>query len=47
MKSVGKILAMVYDETLDPVGTWEKAVATVIPSLNCADEIFQATINLA
>ena len=47
MKSVGKILAMVYDETLDPVGTWEKAVATAIPSLNCADEIFQATINLA
>ena len=44
IKTIGKIIAMVYDETKDPVGTWEKAVATAIPSLNCADELFQASI---
>ena len=44
MRTIGKIIAMVYDESLDPVSTWEKAVATAIPSLNCADELFQASI---
>lgn len=47
IRTIGKILAMVYDETKDPVGTWEKAVATAIPALNCADELFQATIKLS
>lgn len=43
---VGKILAMMYEEGNDPVSTWEKAVATALPALKCADELFQATINL-
>lgn len=47
IQSVGKILAMVYDENKDPVSTWKKAVATAIPSLSCGDEIFQATLTLA
>lgn len=46
IKNIGKILAMIYEESVDPVSTWEKAVATALPALNCADEIFQATINI-
>ena len=46
IRLVGKILAMMYEEGKDPVSTWEKAVATVLPALKCADELFQATINL-
>ena len=46
IRTVGNILAMVYEESVDPVSTWEKAVATVLPALKCADEIFQATINI-
>ena len=47
VESIGNILAMVYEEGTDPVSTWEKAVATALPSLNCADKIFQAEIKLA
>ena len=43
---IGNILAMVYEEGNDPVSTWEKAVATALPALKCADELFQATITL-
>lgn len=39
---IGNVLAMVYEENLDPVGTWEKAVATALPSFAAADEVFQA-----
>ena len=39
---VGNVLATVYDETRDPVGTWSKAVATALPSFAAADEVFQA-----
>jgi len=39
---VGNILAMVYEENLDPVSTWTKAVATALPSFPAADEVFQA-----
>lgn len=46
IRLVGKILAMMYEEGKDPVSTWEKAVATALPALKCADELFQATINL-
>lgn len=46
IRQVGKILAMVYEESKDPVGTWEKAVATALPALTCADELFQAKIKL-
>nr|DAM85403.1 MAG TPA: major capsid protein [Caudoviricetes sp.] len=46
IRTVGKILAMMYEEGTDPVSTWEKAVATALPALKCADELFQATINI-
>jgi len=39
---VRNVLASVYDETRDPVGTWTKAVATALPSFAAADEVFQA-----
>lgn len=39
---VGNVLASIYDETKDPVGTWTKAVATALPSFAAADEVFQA-----
>lgn len=39
---VGNVLASVYDETRDPVGTWTKAVATALPLFAAADEVFQA-----
>ncbi|MFD2334682.1 major capsid protein [Cohnella sp. GCM10020058] len=41
---VGNVLAMVYEENLDPVSTWTKAVATALPSFPAADEVFQATV---
>ncbi|MDF2722107.1 MAG: head protein [Paenibacillus sp.] len=41
---VGKVLAMVYEENLDPVSTWTKAVATALPSFPAADEVFQAQV---
>ncbi|MBR3697597.1 MAG: major capsid protein [Clostridia bacterium] len=46
VKSVGKIFACMYEEGKDPVSTWEKAVATALPALTCAEDIFQATITL-
>ena len=46
VEAIGKILAIMYEEGTDPVSTWEKAVATALPSLACADKIFQAEINL-
>lgn len=39
---VGNVLAMVYEEKVDPVSTWTKAVATALPSFPVADEVFQA-----
>lgn len=39
---IGNVLAMVYEESLDPVSTWTKAVATAMPSFEAADEVFQA-----
>ena len=46
VEAIGKILAMMYEESTDPVSTWIKAVATSLPSLACADKIFQAQIKL-
>lgn len=47
VEMIGNILATIYEEGADPVSTWEKAVATALPSLRCAEEIFQAQIKLA
>ncbi|PYI57028.1 major capsid protein [Paenibacillus flagellatus] len=41
---IGKVLAMVYEEDVDPVSTWTKAVATALPSFPAADEVFQAQV---
>lgn len=46
VKSVGKIFACIYEEGQDPVSTWEKAVATVLPAFNCADDVFQADVTI-
>lgn len=47
VEAIGNILAMIYEEGTDPVSTWEKAVATALPSLSCADKMFQAQIKLS
>lgn len=39
---VGNVFTAIYEEGSDPVATWEKAVATVLPSFAAADEVFQA-----
>lgn len=39
---IGNVLAMVYEGSYDPVGVWEKAVATALPSFAAADSVFQA-----
>ncbi len=46
IRQVGKILAMIYEEDKDPVSTWEKAVATALPSFPYSNEVFQAKISL-
>lgn len=47
MEMMGKIIAFMYETDKDPVGTWEKAVATALPTLPYVDELFQAQIKLA
>ncbi|MEK5235457.1 major capsid protein [Paenibacillus sp. FSL L8-0470] len=44
ISKVGNVLAMVYEDGMDPVSTWTKAVATALPSFPAADEVFQATV---
>lgn len=41
---VGNIFTTVYETSGDPVATFEKAVATALPSFAAADDVFQATI---
>ncbi len=43
-QTIGNVLAMVYEESADPVSTWTKAVATALPSFPTADEVFQAQV---
>ncbi|WP_431030114.1 major capsid protein [Lysinibacillus sp. LZ02] len=40
--TVGKVIAMIYEEGKDPVSTWVKAAATAIPSFPEAQNVFQA-----
>lgn len=42
VQNVDKVIAMVYEEGLDPVSTWTKAAATAIPSFPEANNVFQA-----
>lgn len=41
-QSIGNVFATIYNETKDPVGTWEKATAVALPSFPGAAEVFQA-----
>ncbi|MBD8037096.1 major capsid protein [Solibacillus sp. A46] len=41
VQNIGKVIAMVYEEGLDPVSTWVKAAATAIPSFPEANNVFQ------
>lgn len=43
-QTIGNIFTQVWEQSGDPVSTWEKAVATALPSFAAADEVFQATI---
>lgn len=40
--NVGNVIAMVYEEGLDPVSTWVKAASAAIPSFPEANNVFQA-----
>jgi len=42
VQNVGNIIAMIFEEGLDPVSTWAKAAATAIPSFPEANNVFQA-----
>ncbi|MGN7402744.1 major capsid protein [Cytobacillus praedii] len=42
VSQVGKVIAMIFEEGLDPVTTWAKAAATAIPSFPEANNVFQA-----
>ena len=42
VSTVGKVIAMVYEEGKDPISTWAKAAATAIPSFPQANNVFQA-----
>lgn len=44
VSTIGNVLAMVYEENLDPVSTWTKAVATAIPAFTQAHNVFQAIV---
>lgn len=44
ISKVGNVLAMVYDETVDPVATYTKAVATALPSFPTAGQVVSATV---
>ncbi|MER1958806.1 MAG: major capsid protein [Solibacillus sp.] len=40
--NAGNVIAMVYEEGLDPVSTWVKAASAAIPSFPEANNVFQA-----
>ncbi|MGF3072740.1 major capsid protein [Facklamia sp. P13069] len=44
LTNVGNVLAMVYDESVDPVATYTKAVATALPSFPTAGQVVSATV---
>ncbi|GIP55952.1 major capsid protein [Paenibacillus vini] len=44
VSNVGKVIAMLYEEGKDPISTWAKAAATVIPSFPEANNVFQAQV---
>lgn len=44
LSKVGNVLAMVYEESVDPVATYTKAVTTALPSFPTANQIVSATV---
>ncbi|MDN6356191.1 MAG: major capsid protein, partial [Lactiplantibacillus plantarum] len=44
INSVGNVYDMIYTNSMDPIGTWEKASAVALPSFAAADEVFQAQV---
>nr|WP_108725377.1 major capsid protein [Lactiplantibacillus plantarum] len=44
INAVGNVYDMIYTETNDPIGTWEKASAVALPAFAAADEVFQAQV---
>ncbi|MBO2713212.1 major capsid protein E [Lactiplantibacillus plantarum] len=44
INSVGNVYDMIYTESHDPIGTFEKASAVALPAFAAADEVFQAQI---
>lgn len=43
ISKVGNVFVTVYETSLDPIATWEKAAATALPSFEDADNVFQAS----
>ncbi len=39
-----QVFTKIFESTQDPVGTWEMATATFLPSFAAVDEVFQATV---
>ncbi|WP_338208336.1 major capsid protein [Lactiplantibacillus paraxiangfangensis] len=44
VSSVGNVYDMIYTESHDPIGTFEKASAIALPAFAAADEVFQAQV---
>ncbi|AVK60536.1 major capsid protein E [Lactobacillus sp. CBA3605] len=44
ISSVGNVYDMIYTESHDPIGTWEKASAVALPAFAAVDEVFQAKV---
>lgn len=42
--SIGNVFTTIYETTQDPIGTWEKASTTVLPSFSEAENVLQATV---
>ncbi|MGE9831581.1 major capsid protein [Ligilactobacillus salivarius] len=42
--SAGNVFDMIYTETKDPIGTWEKASAVALPAFAAVNEVFQGKV---
>ncbi|MCD2255771.1 major capsid protein [Lactobacillus sp. CC-MHH1034] len=45
--NIGNVFVTIYESNLDPIGTWEKAAATALPSFADADNVLQVSGLLA
>ena len=44
MLSKSNVFDMIYTETKDPIGTWEKASAVALPAFAAVNEVFQGKV---